>query len=67
MKVKMFKHKVNEDGEGGVCSPMSTLTNTPGMGNTVPASNAGMTLGQQMSPSTKGSGDLFGNNTKKKK
>lgn len=73
VKVKMYgknHKKVNEDGEGnmgGVSAPMSTLNNTPGVGNAVPASAAGMTLGQQMSDTTKGSGDAFGTVNKKDK
>lgn len=76
MKIKMYKKnhkKVNEEGEGcsgdmgGVSAPMATLSNTPGMGNAVPASSAGMTLGQQLSPDSTGSGDAFGTTKKNKK
>lgn len=50
---------LNEAAMGGVSNPYSTLYNTPGIGNAVPASKAGMTVGQQMDPATKGSGDKW--------
>ncbi len=52
-----------------VGAPMSTLTNTPGMGNAQPASDAATTDVQQYSSSSIGSGDNWGNtyNPKKKK
>jgi len=67
---------IEEDAMGGVSAPMATLTNTPGMGSSVPASSAAMTGVQQGSSSAIGSGDNWGNNlgtytqdgkTKKKK
>ena len=50
-----------------VGAPMTTLTNTPGMGNAQPASVAAMTGSQQMSSSCIGSGDKWDNGGKKKK
>lgn len=50
---------LNEAAMGGVSQPYATLYNTPGIGNAVPASKAGMTLGQQMDQATKGSGDKW--------
>lgn len=54
-------HALNEsaDGMGGVSAPYATLYNTPGIGNAVPASAAGMTGAQQTSSTTKGSGDKW--------
>jgi hypothetical protein len=54
-------HAMNEsaDGMGGVSAPYSTLYNVPGVGNSVPASMAGMTGAQQTSNLTKGSGDKW--------
>jgi len=51
---------VNEDSMGGVSAPMSTMANTPGMGNAVPASTAAMSGAQQSSGSSIGSGDMWG-------
>jgi hypothetical protein len=51
--------KVNEDAMGGVSAPMSTLNNTPGVGNAVPASSAATTGAQQTSSSSIGSGDKW--------
>lgn len=50
---------LNEAAMGGVGTPYSTLYNTPGIGNAVPATKAGMTLGQQFAGDTKGSGDKW--------
>jgi len=50
---------VNED-MGGVGAPMATLSNTPGMGNAVPAQQAATTGNQFYQPGTKGSGDKWG-------
>lgn len=55
---KEFKKALKEM-DGGVSSPMSTLTNTPGMGNAQPASQAAMTGAQQTADSAKGSGDRW--------
>lgn len=56
----MSKKIVNEDAMGGVSSPMSTLNNTPGIGNAIPASSAAMTGAQQSGTSSIGSGDKWG-------
>lgn len=37
-----FKRFVGEEAVGGVSGPMSTMNNTPGMGNAQPASSAGL-------------------------
>jgi len=55
---KKFKEVINEE-MGGVTAPGATLVNTPGMGNAVPASTAGMTGAQQTSDTTIGSGDKW--------
>jgi hypothetical protein len=60
LKQTGFNENVNEDAMGGVNSPMSTLNNTPGMGNAQPAQMAAMTGSQQQSPLAKGSGDKWG-------
>lgn len=57
-----FKKVLVESDVGGVSSPMSTLNNTPGMGNVQPASTAATSGAQQNSPDAIGSGDNFGNN-----
>lgn len=49
---KEFKEVLKEDTMGGVSSPMTTLTNTPGMGNAVPGSSSTNNIG---------SGDKWGN------
>lgn len=49
--------RVNEDAMGGASAPISTLNNTPGMGNAVPASSASTSGAQQTSTSSIGSGD----------
>jgi hypothetical protein len=58
MKAKFIKNHIilNEDIE----SPMSTLNNTPGMGNAQPAQMAAMSGSQQQSSLSKGSGDKWG-------
>ena len=66
LKQTGFNESVNEDAMGGVSSPMSTLNNTPGMGNAQPAQMAAMTGSQQQSPLAKGSGDKWGNTIKNK-
>ena len=43
---------MNEDAMGGVSAPMSTLNNTPGMGNAVPPQT-----------NTTGSGDKWGDSS----
>ena len=48
---KRLKKAINEDAMGGVSAPMSTLNNTPGMGNVTPGSLATHGIG---------SGDNFG-------
>ena len=48
---------IKEDAMGGVSAPMSTLNNTPGMGNAVPGSAATNMIG---------SGDKWGNTVNKK-
>jgi hypothetical protein len=50
---------LNED-MGGVGAPMATLTNTPGMGNAVPAQQAATTGNQFQQSASKGSGDKWG-------
>ena len=52
-------HALNESAMGGVSSPYATLNNVPGVGNPVPASQAAMSAGSQMSPAVKGSGDKW--------
>jgi hypothetical protein len=49
---------------GGVSSPASTLTNTPGMGTVCPASTAATTGSQQYSINALGSGDKWTSNLK---
>jgi hypothetical protein len=64
VEVKKFIDKygpwVNEEAMGGVSSPMSTLNNTPGMGNAAPAAKA--TTGS-MGDSNTGSGDNWDSST----
>jgi hypothetical protein len=45
---------------GGVGAPMATLTNTPGMGNAIPAQQAATTGNQFQQSASKGSGDKWG-------
>ena len=52
-------HALNESAMGGVSFPYATLNNVPGVGNAVPASQAAMSAGSQMSPNVKGSGDKW--------
>lgn len=61
-----FMHGVNEDmgagaPVGGVSAPMATLTNTPGVGNAVPAPEAGLNT-----DGPAGSGDRWDNDTEDK-
>jgi hypothetical protein len=58
---------VVEDGMGGVSATMSTVLNTPGVGNATPAGLAATTGAQMSSPKSTGSGDRFDNDTAKKK
>lgn len=51
--------KLNEEAVGGVSFPYNTLNNTLGVGNPVPASQAGMTAADQASPLSQGSGDKW--------
>ena len=51
--------KLNEEAVGGVSFPYQTLNNTLGIGNAVPASSAGQTAADQMSPASIGSGDKW--------
>lgn len=50
---------INEDAAGGATFPFNTLYNTNGIGNAVPASQAGMTAVDQGSAAAKGSGDKW--------
>jgi len=50
---------LNEEAVGGVSFPYQTLNNTMGIGNAVPASFAGQTAADQMSPKAIGSGDKW--------
>lgn len=50
---------LQEDAMGGVSAPMSTLNNTPGVGNVVPASQAATTGAQFSGDAVKGSGDRY--------
>ncbi|MCK9446929.1 hypothetical protein M0Q50_08785 [bacterium] len=52
--MKIVKNLINED-IGGVGAPMSTVTNTPGMGNPIPATSTSL-----------GSGDKWDNTINKK-
>lgn len=51
--------KLNEEAVGGVSFPYNTLNNTLGVGNPVPAQQAGMTAADQASPLSNGSGDKW--------
>jgi hypothetical protein len=53
---RRIKKSVTEDAMGGVSAPMSTLGNTPGMGNAQPASSASTGT---MNVSNTGSGDKW--------
>lgn len=57
---------MNED-IGGVSAPMTTVANTPGMGDVTPASQAAVTGSDMNSPDVEGSGDKFDNSKPKKK
>lgn len=57
---RALKEELVDENMGGVSAPMATLTNTPGMGNAVPASIGAMTGSQQSSSSAIGSGDNWG-------
>jgi len=52
-------HALNEAAMGGVSAPYSTLYNVPGVGNAVPASQAGTSGLQQSQAASKGSGDKW--------
>lgn len=52
-------HALNEAAMGGVSTPYATLYNVPGVGNVVPASQAGMTGAQQAAAASRGSGDKW--------
>jgi len=62
MKYFFVKTKVNEDAIGGVTTPISTLNNTTGVGNAVPASSSAMSGAQQTDSSVIGSGDKWDGN-----
>jgi hypothetical protein len=42
---EFYSRKFNEEGMGGVSAPMSTLNNTPGVGNATPATADGNSIG----------------------
>lgn len=50
---------INEDAIGGATFPFNTLYNTNGIGNAVPAQQAGMTAADQGAAASKGSGDKW--------
>ena len=50
---------LNEESIGGASFPFNTLYNTNGIGNAVPAQQAGMTAVDQASSASKGSGDKW--------
>lgn len=50
---------LNEESIGGASFPFNTLYNTNGIGNAVPAQQAGMTAVDQASTATNGSGDKW--------
>lgn len=50
---------LNEESIGGASFPFSTLYNTNGVGNAVPAQQAGMTAADQASTASNGSGDKW--------
>ena len=50
---------LNEDAAGGGSFPFQTLYNTNGIGNAVPAQQAGMTAVDQTNPASNGSGDKW--------
>ena len=50
---------LNEEAIGGATFPFNTLYNTNGIGNAVPAQQAGMTAVDQASSASKGSGDKW--------
>ena len=52
-------HALNEAAMGGVSTPYATLYNVPGVGNAVPASQAGTTGGQFAQAGSKDSGDKW--------
>lgn len=56
---KMHALYEGADAVGGVSSPLSTLNNTQGIGNAVPAQAAGMTAAEQTAQNVKGSGDKW--------
>lgn len=56
-EIRPNRDRFNEEAAGGVSSPISTLNNTPGMGNAQPATKA--TTGS-MGTSNTGSGDSWG-------
>ncbi|MFW6311012.1 MAG: hypothetical protein ACOC1K_02130 [Nanoarchaeota archaeon] len=58
--LKLNQNELDEN-VGGVSAPMSTVANTPGVGNAQPASQAAMTGSQQGSQSSIGSGDKWDN------
>jgi len=63
VKHYFIKSNVNEDAMGGVSAPISTLSNTPGVGNATPASMAAMSGAQQNDSHSIGSGDNWGGNS----
>jgi len=50
---------LNEEAAGGATFPFNTLFNTNGIGNAVPAQQAGMTAVDQANPASNGSGDKW--------
>ena len=50
---------LNEEAIGGATFPFNTLYNTNGIGNAVPAQQAGMTAADQGAAASKGSGDKW--------
>lgn len=67
LEINKINQYLKEEAMGGASAPISTLNNTPGIGNATPSDIVATTGAQFTSNMVKGSGDRWDNNISKKK